>query len=136
MWRTELSTAFVAACEKFTYLDVLKTESDEPPTASQAMRVDPATTLVHVQPPRKTIDKAALNELGIAITNVASDSADWANLADVGHYLSKISPDLNARNYGYQRLRDFVQATDITETRWKHMGDTPPVCLVRSKSTR
>ena len=40
----------------------------------------------------------------------------WA----VTMYLSKISPDLNARNYwyGYSRLREFVEASGIVELKW------------------
>lgn len=33
------------------------------------------------------------------------------DLADVGSYLSKLSIDWHARNYGYAWLRDFVEAS-------------------------
>jgi hypothetical protein len=67
------------------------------------------------------------------VTNAPSYTDNWVNLADVGNLLSKLSPDLNARNYGYQRLREFVEASGIVELTYKNMGDKPPIALARLK---
>jgi hypothetical protein len=37
------------------------------------------------------------------------------NLTKVGSYLVKLSPDLNAKNYGFLRLKELVVATGIVE---------------------
>jgi uncharacterized LabA/DUF88 family protein len=137
--------AFIAACDKFVYFDVLNVqvcEPEEPLVASQTPAPRGATTpeaitrsraLVRVEPSKRQLDQAALDGLAKAVNNSIGYDDNYANLADVGNYLSKISPDLNARNYGYDRLREFVEASGIVSLKWKNMGHSPPVVLVRLK---
>ena len=66
--------------------------------------------------------------------NVTQHSGSWVDLSDVGNYLIKISPDLHARNYGYARLRDFVEASGIVDLDMKIIGDKPPIARIRLKS--
>lgn len=135
-------TAFIAACDKFVYFDVLKVpvcESEEPLVAAQIPTPRASTTpeatarpwvFARVEPSKRPLDQAALDGLAKAVGNSVGYDDNYANLAEVGTYLSKISPDLNARNYGYERLREFVEASGIVNLKWKDMGDKPPVALV------
>lgn len=135
------NTAFIAACDKFVYFDVLNMplfEPDEPPAVPQSpsAKVDtlPAAdphTLVRTEPSKRPLDQVALDGLAKAVENSIGYDGNYANLAEVGNYLSRISPDLNARNYGYDRLREFVEASGIVQLKWLNMGDKPPVVLVR-----
>ena len=61
---------------------------------------------------------------------------DFVNLAEVGAKLPRISPDLNPRNYGFERLKDFIEASGIVEVRMKSMGPKPPLALVRLKDAQ
>jgi hypothetical protein len=142
--------AFIAACDKFVYFDVLPMppyeqadKIEEPtvvhqmalpirriPTGPAAMMSRPQNA-VRVDPPKRELDQAALDGLTKAINNCVNFEGDYANLVDVGSYLSKISPDLNARNYGYEKLREFVMASGIAELKWKSLGEHPPMALVR-----
>ena len=79
------------------------------------------------------IDAGAHNMIALAVKNCKGTDDYWVNLAAVGIYLNKIAPNLNARNYGYDRLREFVEATGLVEVKYKDMGDKPPVALVRLK---
>lgn len=141
--------AFVAACNKFTYFDVLNKTFEEStlpirslqPAASTALVKDkptrkphnPSFTLTTEQPAKMPLDKAAVQGLARAITDSLSDGDDWANLALVGDRLSKISPDLHPRNYGYQRLREFAEASGIVDLESRAMGDRPPIMFARLK---
>ncbi|KAL6704995.1 hypothetical protein ACN47E_007398 [Coniothyrium glycines] len=130
------NSAFIAACDKFMYFDVLSVEPEEQLPTSQGPRFADGTGMplvLHAQPTRRPLDQQALSGLAKAIATVRSDGDNWVNLADVGGYLSKLAPDLQARNYGYERLREFVEASGIVELKWKTMGDNPPVALVRLK---
>jgi hypothetical protein len=49
----------------------------------------------------------------ITSSNVYED--DYVNLTEVGSYLVKLSPDLNAKNYGFPRLKELAVATGIVE---------------------
>lgn len=94
--------------------------------------------------PRATsLDRTAIDALRKAITNSAPYNSDgFVNLAEVGSYLAevgsylvKLSPDLNARNYGFPRLLDFVAASGIVVTtmRERPNGNGPPLALVKLK---
>jgi uncharacterized LabA/DUF88 family protein len=135
------NTAFIAACNKFVYFDVLNVpvyEPEEPfvvpqTTISRAATSPEAITrprALRVESSKRPLDRAALDGLAKAVKNSIGYDGNYANLAEVGSYLSKISPDLNARNYGYERFREFVEASGIVNLKWKNMGDNPPVALV------
>ncbi len=107
-----------------------------PPKGPRALNTPPTVPLRPAQPPslnvrRRTLDQAARAGLRTAINMSPPYEEDYVNLADVGDKLPRISPDLNPRNYGFQRLRDFVQASGIVVWRWKDMGTRPPIALVR-----
>lgn len=88
-------------------------------------------------PPTRPLDEAALRGLTTAVTHAPhyadEDEPGWVNLAEVGNLLRKISPNLHAGNYGYERLSDFVQASNIIEWKRRSMGEHPSVMLVRLK---
>jgi hypothetical protein len=139
------NSAFIAACHKFVYFDVLNVPAYRP--KSQLLSPQPLNTgvqatselsqttqlLARAEPSKRPIDEIALAGLAKAIRGSSRYEGDFANLAEVGDYLSRISPDLNARNYGYERLREFIEASGIAELRMKRMGNNPPIALVRLK---
>ena len=53
------------------------------------------------------------------------------NLARVGAHLAKQSPDFDARNYGFPRLSDLVEASGIVEV--ERIGENPKIIMVRLK---
>ena len=87
-----------------------------------------------IEPTKRPLDQAALDGLRKAIQSSGIYDEEYVNLAEVGDYLVKISPDLNARNYGYPRLLDFVAASGIAQIKMKPMGNASPVALVRLKA--
>lgn len=122
------NNAFIAACDKFTYFDVLPVPPDDAHGAPQSSTLAVPPPVIPAKRPLP-LDEQALTGLVRAIRSV-SDSDNWANLAEVGNYLRKISPDLDARNYGYTKLREFVEASGIVDIKRKDMGNHPPVLLV------
>lgn len=130
------NNAFIAACDKFIYFDALRVEADEMPAAPQSPKKNLVQASGRAKPTIRPLDTPALNGIALAVLRapaVRHEDADSANLADVGSYLNRISPDLQARNYGYDRFRDFVAASGFMELKWKSMGDKPPTLLVRFK---
>ncbi|KIW11712.1 hypothetical protein PV08_11014 [Exophiala spinifera] len=125
------NSAFIAACDKFMYFDALSVESDESLCTPQSPRAGLSTALIRPQPAKRPLDFAAIKGLMTAVANAPSYSEDWVNLAEVGNLLNKLSPDLHPRNYGYERLREFAEASGIMELRYKQMGDKPPIVLIR-----
>ncbi|KAJ8117667.1 hypothetical protein OPT61_g1190 [Boeremia exigua] len=138
------NNVFIAACDKFVYFDVLPmptTDVELPllqqqvPQASPQRPPPPSLTVFDRSGPRP-LDKAALDALRKAINASMDEGDNCADLANVGHYLRRISPDLNARNYGYGRLKDFVEASGIADVKLATFENKTPVALVRLKDQK
>ncbi|KAF2012934.1 hypothetical protein BU24DRAFT_261478 [Aaosphaeria arxii CBS 175.79] len=125
--------AFIAACDKFTYFDVLPVDPSEEPTASRPPQQGYRPAAARPQMTPRPLDQVALNALEEAISNSISYAGGYANLAEVGHLLSRKSANLNARNYGYPNLTAFVEASRLADFRIQDMGNRPPITLVRLK---
>jgi uncharacterized LabA/DUF88 family protein len=91
--------AFVAACDKFIFTEVLQDEEDRRHIKKKSTRqLKQDTKLVHL--------------LRNAV-KAASDESNWADLASVGSYLAKKSSEFDPRNYGYEKLGELVEATKL-----------------------
>ena len=95
--------AFVSACDKFIYTEVLRFEDESEATA----------------PKRKTPQSLKRDTKLVALlrnaVEAASDDSDWAHLAVVGSNIAKQSPEFDPRNYGYSKLGELVTATQLFE---------------------
>jgi uncharacterized protein (TIGR00288 family) len=92
--------AFVEACEKFVFLEVLAGESAP---AEQTKDVD--------QPrPIQSVLTKALNK-------VDADDDDWVSLGALGNHLNRTDPSFDSRNYGFAKLGDLVKAQPFAETK-------------------
>jgi uncharacterized LabA/DUF88 family protein len=101
--------AFVSACDKFTFVDILTDPSEAPaPTkvkSTQALKSD--TALVNLL--RSAVEASA-------------DEEGWANLGEVGAQISSQKPDFDSRHYGYSTLSALVEATGLYEFRRESRG--------------
>ncbi|KAF2164313.1 hypothetical protein M409DRAFT_67859 [Zasmidium cellare ATCC 36951] len=111
--RSNSHRALIAACNESIYLDALSVQTDEP------------------KPGPRPLDKAALDGIRKAIRSSKIYESDFVNLTDVGTHLIKLSPDLNARNYGYLKTKNFMEASGIVEIKMKTREPAPPITLVR-----
>lgn len=94
---------FIAACEKFKYLEVLASMASKPLeiTSIKEKHDDPKNGMV-------SIDK--LIEVIKSIITEISDEDGWAFLGELGSILNKRFPDFDTRNYGYAKLTPFVSS--------------------------
>ncbi len=116
---------FVTACDKFVYFDVLQPESEaaSAPAAKAAAKAKATKTAQDAQ---------LLATMRAAITAV-SDEEGWANLGRVGGHIAKQLPEFDARNYGFPRLSELIEASGIADIEW--VGDKQKVVMVRLKPT-
>lgn len=106
--------AFVAACDKFIYTEVLRFK-DEDETAPGFKR-------------KNTTDLKQDTRLVMLLRNAVEASSDdegWAHLAAVGSNIAKQSPDFDPRNYGYKKLKELVEATKLFEIDERIIGQGP-----------
>ncbi|QGX39204.1 NYN domain-containing protein [Permianibacter aggregans] len=92
--------AFVAACDKFIYTELLLQGAEDSGRTTQLS----ATELAK--------DKKLVGLFRSAI-EAASDETGWATLSAVGSHIAQQSPDFDPRNYGYSKLSELANATRL-----------------------
>ena len=95
--------AFVEACERFVFLEVLAREGV---ATAQAM-----------EPAKDEQPRPIQSVLTKAMNKVDTDDEDWASLSALGNHLNRTDPSFDSRNYGFGRLSDLVKAQPFMETR-------------------
>jgi uncharacterized LabA/DUF88 family protein len=102
--------AFVSACDKFIYTEVLISKEDE------SLSIKRKSTNELKQ------DTKLVNLLRNAV-EASSDDSGWSHLAPVGSNIAKQAPDFDPRNYGYTKLGELVAATKLFEIEERLVGD-------------
>jgi uncharacterized LabA/DUF88 family protein len=124
---------FVAACDKFIYIENLR--SDAAAAAAGSADAAPAAA------PRASAaqlkrDAGLVSQLRGAV-EAASDDDGWASLGYVGTLITKQQPDFDSRSYGYAKLSDLMAATTLFELERRSAGDSRPGAIyVRDKRRR
>ncbi|MEY9772146.1 hypothetical protein ABIA14_004487 [Sinorhizobium fredii] len=124
---------FITACDKFVYFDVLNAtaagtaEPVAPPQRPRKPIAETSPVVARPAPVKPALDKAELDMLAKAVT-ASADEDGRANLARVGAHLAKQAPDFDARNYGFPRLSDLVEASGIVDV--ERTGENPKIVMV------
>ena len=108
---------FVAACDKFIYVENLAYSADDSGPAGGT----PAPA-ARAQADQLRRDKALVSQLRNAV-EAASDDDGWAQLASIGHIITKQQPDFDSRSWGYAKLSDLMAATTMFELDRRSPGD-------------
>ncbi|HEY7640203.1 MAG TPA: NYN domain-containing protein [Steroidobacteraceae bacterium] len=91
--------AFVSACDKFTYTELLRGAA-KPPAAPRATEKAPAPV----------DDAKSLIALISGAIDDVSDESGWANLGAVGSTITKLRPSFDPRLHGHTKLSDLVRS--------------------------
>ncbi|NKZ02947.1 NYN domain-containing protein [Actinomadura latina] len=108
---------FVAACDKFIYIENLAYDQVSSTPAAATLKPAPQTSAAKLKQ-----DAALVNLLRNAV-EAASDEDGWAALASVGHIITKQRPEFDSRNYGYAKLNELIAATTLFEQDRRSPGD-------------
>jgi hypothetical protein len=100
--RRNTPAAFVAACDRFIYIDLLSEEPQRPP-----------------EPPSDEQEPAPPNLKRILSTAISSTSKDdgWSHLGEVGSYLIKSHAAFDPRDYGHSKLGELVRAQPYVDVK-------------------
>jgi uncharacterized LabA/DUF88 family protein len=121
---------FVAACDKFIYIENLTFADSDAATADS--EVKPAQPKPASATQLKS-DTALVNLLRNAV-EAASDDDGWAPLAAIGHIITNQRPDFDSRTYGYAKLSDLITATTLFTMDRRSPGDgKQPIIYARDK---
>jgi uncharacterized LabA/DUF88 family protein len=92
--------AFVSACDKFIFTEVLRFQED----AGSAVKSKTANEL------KKDTNLVSLLRSAV---EAASDDSGWAHLGAVGSNIAKQAPEFDPRNYGFSKLGELAKATNL-----------------------
>lgn len=101
---------FVAACDKFTFVEILKESQagakTESRTNAEDLKGDPE-----------------LMDLLLSAIAESEDESGWANLGAVGKQISSQKPEFDPRNYGFSKLSSLIESIDRFEVRREPKGE-------------
>lgn len=100
---------FVAACDKFVYIELLREELAVPSNVDALPSIalnDPATPAPIPEPSKKP--KAPVGFIAKILDDIA-DEDGWAHLGALGANISKLRPEFDARTHGYKKLSDLIK---------------------------
>ena len=95
---------FVAACDKFIYTEILRTE---PPPEKGTVKAEVFAVA----------DVRMLQPLLIAAIDASARDDGWAALGGVGSLIGKMDTSFDARNYGYKKLSELVRSLKYLEVK-------------------
>ncbi len=95
---------FIVACDKFIYLEILKTDDNEKQDASGKSK---KANLYNITPKVVRLLKNSVSD--------AADEDGWAFLGDVGSLILKKQPNFDSRNFGYEKLTPLFKSLDTFE---------------------
>lgn len=124
--------AFIAACDRFIYLEILGEQAHEEEEVVAEVQADtPAETATRKQArqPSQQRKKNTIKKISAeAITLISStirdveDENGWAYLGEVGSLLLKKQPSFDARNYGFEKLTPMIKSIGIYEIDVRETG--------------
>jgi len=114
--------AFVSACDKFTFVDILTTPSAAQKSDGKAAADDLSAKPDLLQALRRAIEESA-------------DEAGWANLGEVGKQITSQKPDFDSRHYGFTKLSSLLESINQFEVR-RESTEGHTAVYVRKKKTR
>lgn len=101
---------FIAACDKFIYIEILGKEPAAKPRAQGKLPTEAVviTDNIPKQPSQSAtafepIDRETIDLLKASVNDVA-DEGGWAPLAAIGVLINKRKPDFDPRVYGFSKL--------------------------------
>ncbi len=150
MGESKTPNSFIAACNKFKYLDILSAaddeEPEEPPKADLTKK---APTQKEKKSSKKTPSKQAkvkeelqeepktsLRTIRRALRTIVRENSDednWIFIGKVGNLLGKRYPDFDVRNFGFSKLTPFLDSLDMFEIKSQRKEGGSPQMYVRLK---
>ena len=114
-------SAFVTACDKFVYNDLLMAKTDDSDT--------------HREPIMELKQDARTMNLLRNAVQTSSDDSGWANLGRVGSNIAMHSPDFDPRNYGFAKLGELFAATKLFDIEERTVGNNQRQLFVKNRKS-
>ena len=107
---------FIASCNKFIYIEILKKEVKEAEVTKTASK-EPARKA----PVVSSVDKGLVKLISESINDIAEEDG-WVFLGVLGNLILKKQPDFDPRNYGFKKLLDLIKGIRSIEIDERQTG--------------
>lgn len=107
---------FISACDKFIYLEILKSKKAQPQTVARA-----TTKTKPTEEPLSKIDQEIIKLITDSVTDLADESG-WTFLGSLGNFIIKKKPDFDPRNYGFLKLLPLIKSINRFEIDQRDSG--------------
>lgn len=156
MGESKTPNSFIAACNKFKYLDILSAADEDDPeeplkaepgrkaSAQKEKKAAPRKAVKAAQKSKEDSKPAAQEEPKTSLRTIRkalrtivrenSDEDNWIFIGKVGNILGKRYPDFDVRNFGFSKLTPFLDSLDLFEIKSERKdNNSSPQMYVRLK---
>jgi uncharacterized LabA/DUF88 family protein len=116
--------AFIAACDKFIYLEILKpaeVSAKPAPAPKKRSKAKAKENISTKEDAANQINKRLVSLISDSINDLADENG-WAFLGDLGNLILKKQPDFDPRNYGFKKLVPLIKSFDRFEIDERETG--------------
>ena len=129
MGESKTPKPFIAACNRFRYLDILFSSQQKEETKEENKEVreekEQSRSAKKSQAKEETGPQTNLKVLKRAIRSISKECSDdegWIFSAELRNQLDKRFPDFDVRNFGYSKFTPFIESLDIFEVKRTRSG--------------
>jgi uncharacterized LabA/DUF88 family protein/Fe-S-cluster formation regulator IscX/YfhJ len=94
---------FISSCDKFIYLEILKTNTEKVKIASKTNNKKSKK-----EEESSKVDSKTIKIITESVNDLADESG-WAFLGSLGSFILKKKPDFDPRNYGFPKLLSLIK---------------------------
>ena len=134
-------SAFIAACDKFTYIEVIRAGGEEAQSEQEETKSEPDDTQQETddsdnkqnsqnrekhnystRPRGIKIPKSIINLIADSVADLAGDDGT-VFMGELGNLILKKQPDFDHRNFGFKSLSAMIKSIDRFETDFRQTTD-------------
>jgi len=118
---------FIAACDKFTYIEVIRAKAGENKPAEEDVSQRHAEKLkskppIQVKTRGQKVPEEVIRHIAESISDLSEDD-DWVFMGELGNLILKKQPDFDHRNFGYKSLSSLIKSIDRFEVDFRQTAD-------------
>lgn len=145
--------AFISACNKFKYLDILMEQSEKDAARIKKEIEDRVKNSKQEKEKKQRLliplpdgfedeskeepEMTSLDTIANSVTNIIREKSDedgWVFVGDIGGMLVKRHPDFDVRNFGFKKLTPFIKSLEGVEIRSERHGNANLIYVKETQS--